>query len=82
MRGIDKDSAYFDEFYLFTKRLRKKIRRLRKEHQLTQEEMENFELSLRQFQRIETGGTVNITLSNLYKISKAFDLTPAQLLDL
>lgn len=82
MRGIDKNSIYFDEFAIFTEKLRGKIRQLRKEKKLTQEEMENFELSLRQFQRIESGATINVTLSNLYKISKALNISLSQLLDL
>jgi len=36
--------------------------------------MQTFELSLRQYQRIEQGETTNITLSNLYKIAKALDV--------
>jgi len=82
MRGIDRDSIYFDEFSGFTEKLRNRIRQVRKEKNLSQEQMENFELSLRQFQRIETGNTVNPTLSNIYKIAKAFGMTPSQLLDL
>ncbi len=82
MRGIDKKSIYFNEFAIFTEKLRGKIRQIRKEEKLTQEEMENFELSLRQFQRIESGATTNVTLSNLYKISKALNISLSQLLDL
>ncbi len=43
--------------------------------------MQEFELSLRQFQRIEKGETRNITLSNLFKLSKAFKVSLSKLLD-
>ena len=80
-RGINTDSKYFDEFDLFCKKLRKKILQLRKANGLTQEQMEEFELTLRQYQRIETGETINPTLSNLFKIAKALNISIAQLVD-
>ncbi len=80
-RGINTDSKYFDEFNLFSKKLRKKILQLRKANGLTQEQMEEFELTLRQYQRIETGETINPTLSNLFKIAKAHNISIAQLVD-
>ena len=82
MRGIDSDSAYHNEFQRFTKKLKKRIYELRKENGYTQEDMEKFELSYRQFKRIESGETINMTLSNLFKIAKAFKLKPHELLDL
>ncbi|MGK0290905.1 MAG: transcriptional regulator with XRE-family HTH domain [bacterium] len=82
MRGIDEESRYFNEFSLFTEKLQEKIYLLRKKHKLTQEDMELFEISLRQYQRIESGQTVNITLSNLFKIAKALKIKPSQLLDI
>ena len=81
MRGIDEESRYFNEFSAFTEKLRKKICLLRKKKKMTQEDMESFELSLRQYQRIESGQTVNITLSNIFKIARAFKIKPSQLLD-
>lgn len=81
MRGIKKDSEYYKEFHHFAEKLSAKIIRLRKEQGITQEQMEQFEISLRQFQRIESGKTVNITLSNLYKIAQAFGLKLHELLD-
>lgn len=80
-RGIGKGSPYAKEFKRFNEKLRRKICLLRQEKGLTQEQMQDFELSLRQFQRIEAGQTVNITLSNLFKIAKAFGLTVSELLD-
>ncbi len=44
--------------------------------------MMQFELSLRQFQRIENNETSNITLSNIYKIAKAFNIEPKDLLNI
>ena len=82
MRGIDSNSAYYAEFQRFTKKLKKRIYELRKESGYTQEDMEKFELSYRQFKRIESGETINMTLSNLFKIAKAFKLKPHELLDM
>ena len=82
MRGIDNNSSYYEEFHDFTEKLQAKISELRRENGLTQEDMERFELSLRQYQRIENGDTVNVTLSNLFKIAKAFKLDINQLLDI
>lgn len=79
---IDSDSVYYNEFQHFTKKLRKRIYELRKENGYTQEDMERFELSYRQFQRIENGETINMTFSYLFKIAKAFKIKPHELLDL
>ena len=81
MRGIQEDSAYYKEFTKFSQKLSEKILTLRKNNKLTQEDMMRFELSLRQFQRIEQNQTSNITLSNLFKIAKAFGIEPKDLLD-
>jgi DNA-binding Xre family transcriptional regulator len=80
-RGIGKDSQYGESFEQFCSKLRSKINKLRTERGLTQEDMQEFELSLRQFQRIEKGETRNITLSNLYKLSRAFEISVSDLLD-
>ena len=69
-------------FRALQKNFGKKIYALRKEKNLTQEQMEEYELSLRQFQRIEIGETTNITLSNIFKISKALGIRPCELLDI
>ena len=82
MRGIDTDSAYYKDFQRFTKKLRKRIHELRMESGYSQEDMEKFELSYRQYKRIESGETSNMTLSNLFKIAKAFKMKPHELLDL
>lgn len=82
MTGIKEDSAFYAEYCELTEKLRQKIKQLRQEKAYTQEQMEAFELSLRQFQRIEHGETTNITLSNLFRIAKAFGITPKELLDI
>lgn len=80
-RGIDKNSGYFSEFERLCAGIRGKILRLRQERKLTQEQMQDFELNLRQFQRIESGETKNITLANLFKIAKAFRVKISELVD-
>ncbi|MBI2340779.1 MAG: helix-turn-helix transcriptional regulator [Deltaproteobacteria bacterium] len=80
-RGITRESVYFDEFNRFAKKVREKICRLRLEKGLTQEAMQEYELNLRQFQRIERGDTRNITLAYLFRLAEAFGLKPSQLLD-
>ncbi len=79
-RGIHRQSNYFEEFEKFSRKIHLKIAELRATQGLTQEQMQDFELNLRQFQRIEAGDTKNITLSNLFKLAKAFGLEPYQLL--
>jgi len=82
MRGIDSDSVYHNEFQRFTKKLKKRIYELRKESGYTQEDMEIFELSYRQIQRIEGREAINMRLSTIFKIAKAFKMKPHELLDL
>lgn len=82
MTGIEADSPYGKEFKRFTKKLRERILALRRECGLTQEDMQGYGLSLRQYQRIESGETSNVTLGNLYKIAKAFGMSVSELLDL
>lgn len=80
-RGISKDSAYFHDFNRFARKVRERIHKLRCDKKLTQEQMQEFELNLRQFQRIESGDTSNITLSYLYRIAAALGIKPSELLD-
>lgn len=54
---------------------------LRKEHGYTQEDMVDFELSLRQYQRIEQDPTAIVSLWQVYKIAKVYGLTIHDLLD-
>ncbi len=81
-RGINEQSVHYNAFNRFSAKLRRRIIHLRSERNLTQEDMQQFELSLRQYQRIEKGETKNITLANLYKIAKAFKVPISELLDL
>lgn len=69
-----------ENFHLFSKQLRQRIVATRRECGLTQEDMMQFGLSLRQYQRIESGETENITLLNLYRIAHAFGISLSQLL--
>jgi len=56
----------------------KRIRELRKERRLKQEEMESFGISYKYYQKIETG-KVNVTLGSLEKIADALGVDPAEL---
>ncbi len=65
---------HYNAFHRDSAKLRRRITQLRIECGYTQEDMQQFELSLRQYQRIESGETKNITFANLYKIAKAFKI--------
>ena len=80
-RGVNEQSIHYNAFNDYSARLRRRIIQLRNERNLTQEDMQQYELSLRQYQRIEKGETKNITLANLYKIAKAFQIEVSDLLD-
>ena len=53
MQRPDPDSVYYHEFIELQQKLRDKIVKLRKSRQLVQEDMANYELSVRQYQRME-----------------------------
>lgn len=76
------ENSLYPEFQRYSQQLRERIVTLRKKRGLTQEDMQSFGLSLRQYQRIESGETENITLANLYRLAVAFELTPAELLEI
>lgn len=80
-RGINPDSKLYPDFVKLAKRIRENIRRLRIEKGLTQEQMQDYEINLRQYQRIEAGETQNMTLANLFKIVQAFKITVAELFE-
>lgn len=69
-------------FNVSAKNQKKRIYELRKKSGYTQKDMEKFELSYHQFKRIESGETINMTLSNLFKIAKAFKMKPHELIDM
>lgn len=54
---------------------------LREQHGYTQEDMTDFELSLRQYQRMEQDPTSITSLWQVYKLAKAFGVTVEELLE-
>jgi transcriptional regulator with XRE-family HTH domain len=81
MQRPDPTSSYYKDYCQFQEKLRKKILALREEHGYTQEEMTDFELSLRQYQRMEQNPTAIVSLWQVYKIAKAYGLSINDLLD-
>ncbi|MCV6604413.1 MAG: helix-turn-helix transcriptional regulator [Porticoccaceae bacterium] len=81
-RPIAEQDPLHPQFREFSKALRQRIAQLRYQRGLTQEDMQQYGLSLRQYQRIESGETENITLANLYRIATAFGLSVADLLNI
>lgn len=80
MQRPNPSSAHFQDFTEFQKKLCKRIKQLRKQHGYTQEDMTDFELSLRQYQRMEQDPTSITSLWQIYKLAKAFELTVEELL--
>jgi transcriptional regulator with XRE-family HTH domain len=65
----------------FIKKFGKHLSEMRKERKLSQEELAfKCELEYSQISRIERG-IINTSISNLYKIAKALDIEPKELLD-
>lgn len=82
MKSSQPKTAYEKEFERFAKKIQKRIRDLRLEHELSQEDLMQYELSLRTVQRIEKQGSpANITLLTIYKLCKAYGLKPHELLE-
>tara|TARA_R110000822_G_scaffold59736_31_gene149178 strand:+ start:4190 stop:4441 length:252 start_codon:yes stop_codon:yes gene_type:complete len=81
-RSIDPGNPLHNEFQQLSQLLRKRIVSLRHQNGFTQEDMQAFGLSLRQYQRIESGETENITLANLYRIAQGFNMSVSELLAL
>lgn len=82
MQRPDPDSMYYEEFIELQKKLRDKIVSLRKSRELVQEDMANYELSVRQYQRMEQDPTAISSLWQLFKIAKAHSLDINQLLEI
>ena len=82
MQRPDPDSVYYHEFIELQQKLRDKIVKLRKSRQLVQEDMANYELSVRQYQRMEQDPTAISSLWQLFKIAKAHNLDVNQLLEI
>jgi transcriptional regulator with XRE-family HTH domain len=65
----------------FIKKFGKNLSEIRKERKLSQEELAfKCELEYSQISRIERG-IINTSISNIYKIAKALDIQPKELLD-
>ena len=76
------DCIYYDEFLELQKKLPSKIRELHKSWGMVQEDMANYELSVRQYQRMEEDPTAIVSLWQIFKLAKAHDLDVHELLDL
>ncbi len=74
----------FDKnFEKFSLEVQERIRDLRRENDLSQEDLMEYDLSLRTVQRIEnTSEPANITLLTLFRLSRAFGVKPEELLDI
>lgn len=82
MQRPNPDSIYYDEFIELQQKLRDKIVMLRKSRRLVQEDMANYELSVRQYQRMEQDPTAISSLWQLFKIAKAHNLDVNKLLEI
>jgi DNA-binding XRE family transcriptional regulator len=81
MQRPNPTSAHYKGFTQFQKKLCKRIKELRKLHGYTQEDMTDFELSLRQYQRMEQDPSSITSLWQVYKLAQAFDITVDELLN-
>ena len=82
MQRPNPDSVYYHEFMQLQRKLRARIVALRKSRNLVQEDMADYELSVRQYQRMEQGPTAIVSLWQIFKLAKAHNLDIHQLLDL
>ncbi|MBL1141580.1 MAG: helix-turn-helix transcriptional regulator [Proteobacteria bacterium] len=79
---MTKQIKYAADFERFARKVQKNIKRLRKEKGLSQEDLMDYDISLRTIQRIEQEKEpVNITLLTLKRLSKAFKIKTSDLLD-
>lgn len=79
--GVSKGGVYHYDFKKLMDNLRFKVRELRKKKGFTQLQMSAFRISERQYQRFEKGEGVDISLSTLYKITKALCVDIHELLN-
>ena len=82
MQRPNPDSIYYDEFMQLQRKLRARIVSLRKNRNLAQEDMADYELSVRQYQRMEQDPTAIVSLWQIFKLAKAHNLDVHELLDL
>lgn len=80
MQKPNPKSAYYKDFSKLQTRLCNRVAELRAEKGYSQEDMTEFELSLRQYQRMEQDPTAIVSLWQVYKIAKAFDVEIEDLL--
>lgn len=81
MQRPNPESIHYDDFVQFQKKLHGKIIGLRKAHGYSQEDMTEFELSLRQYQRMEQDPTSIVSIWQLFKMARAYDLDLKDLVD-
>jgi DNA-binding XRE family transcriptional regulator len=81
MQRPNPTSVHYDGFTQYQQKLCKRIKALRKQHGYTQEDMTDFELSLRQYQRMEQDPASITSLWQVYKLAQAFGITVDELLD-
>lgn len=81
MQRPDPSSEYFDEFQRFQRKLSVRIKELRLEKGYKQEDMMGFEMSLRQYQRMEQDPESVVSLWQIYKLAKAFDIDISDLVN-
>lgn len=81
MQRPDPDSIYFEEFRQFQRKISARIKQLRLERGYKQEDMTDFELSLRQYQRMEQDPSSIVSLWQVYKLAQAFEIDIIDLLD-
>ncbi len=82
MQRPNPDSIYYQEFIQLQRKLRDRILSLRKSRDLVQEDMAEYELSVRQYQRMEEDPTAIVSLWQIFKLAKVHDLDIHELLDL
>lgn len=82
MQRPNPDSVYYHEFMQLQRKLCAHIVSLRKNRNLVQEDMADYELSIRQYQRMEQDPTAIVSLWQVFKLAKAHNLEVHELLDL
>ncbi|MBT6105282.1 helix-turn-helix domain-containing protein [Porticoccaceae bacterium] len=82
MQRPNPDSVYYHEFMQLQRKLCARIVSLRKNRNLVQEDMADYELSIRQYQRMEQDPTAIVSLWQVFKLAKAHNLEVHELLDL
>ena len=80
LKNLDSKSPHYQDFCALSASLRKRIVQLRSEKNLQQEDIISHGISVRQYQRIESGDTQNVSLATLFRIAKALDISLSELL--